>query len=74
MAVHISPPSVGNYKRLLSTLPFNSETNETQFVAIHPVEDRCGGNRCVDCRQFRQDGTAVVNAIVGYSSSYYSEC
>ena len=65
MAVHISPPSVGNYKRLLSTLPFNSEKNETQFVAIHPVEDRCGVNRCADCRQFRQDGTAVVTVSAG---------
>jgi len=65
MVIHISLPSVGNYKLLNSILPFSSEMSETQFVAIHHVEDCCGGNRCADPRFFRQDGTSVVTVIVG---------
>jgi hypothetical protein len=31
-------------------LTFCREKSETQFVAVHHVQDRSGGNRCVDCR------------------------
>ena len=46
-------------------LTFCSEKHETQFVAIHHVYDRCGGNRCADCIFFRQDGTSVVTVSFG---------
>ena len=41
---------------------------------INHVGDICGGYRCADCRQFRQNGTSVVTQSVGFESSYYSEC
>ena len=41
-------------------ITFKNKKSQTQFVVVHPVEDGYGGNRCADCRYFRQDGTSVV--------------
>jgi len=38
---------------------------EAKFVAIYQVVYSCGGNRCADCRNFRQNSTSVVTVSVG---------
>ena len=43
-----------------SNLPFSSEMSETHSVSIHHADDRCDGNRCPECSNFRQDGISVV--------------
>jgi hypothetical protein len=46
-------------------IKFARQKSETQFVAIHHVEDRFGSIRCADCRYFRQDGTSIVTVSFG---------
>jgi len=31
-------------------IAFANNTSQTQFGAIHKLENHCVGNRCVDCR------------------------